>query len=295
MTLVQLRHLISLAQTGSFSASAQALFLTQPALSRSIRALETELGQPLFDRIGRHSEVTPFGREVVERARQLVGAADDLRDSGAQMARGQAGTLRIGLGSGPGAMLMTPLLMHMATHHPRLRLEIARGRTDLLERGLRERTIDALVVDARSLVPAPDLRATETYEMRGAILCRRGHPLLRKRGGVSFDQLRAYPIASTPLSDEVARVLVERYGPEAHPARCVTLRCEEIPSLVELTRHTDAVLIAIRAAGPDLVELAMKPALNSTARFAIVTLAGRSEAPALPIVRRLMQELLSEA
>ena len=295
MTLVQLRHLLSLAQTGSFSKSASALFLTQPALSRSIRALEVELGQPLFDRIGRRSEVTPFGREVTARARQLVGAAEDLRDSGSQMARGNAGTLRIGLGSGPGAMLMSPLLMHMATHHPQLRLEISRGSTELLERSLRERTIDALVVDARSLVPAPDLRATETYEMRGAFLCRRGHPLTRKRGGVNFDQLLVYPIASTPLSDEVARVLVERYGPDAHPARCVTLRCEEIPSLVELTRHTNTVLIAIRAAGRDLVELSMKPALNATARFAIVTLAGRSEAPALPIVRRLMQELLRDA
>ena len=206
-----------------------------------------------------------------------------------------AGSLRIGLGSGPGAMLMTPLLMHMAAQHRQLHLEISRGRTELLERSLRERAIDALVVDARSLAPAPDLRATETYEMRGAFLCRRGHPLARKRGGVTFDQLREYPIASTPLSDEVARVLVERYGPDAHPARCVTLRCEEIPSLVELTQHTDAVLIAIRAAGPDLAELVMKPALNATARFAIVTLAGRSEAPALPIVRRLMQELLRDA
>jgi DNA-binding transcriptional LysR family regulator len=295
MTLVQLRHLLSLAQTGSFSKSAVAQFLTQPALSRSIRALESELGQPLFDRIGRHSEVTPFGREVVERARQLVLAADDLRESGQQLARGMAGSLRIGLGSGPGAMLMTPLLMHMAAHHPQLQLEISRGRTDLLERSLRERTIDALVVDARSLAPAPDLRATETHEMRGAFLCRRAHPLTRKRGGVSFDQLRAYPIASTPLSDEVARVLVERYGPDAHPARCVTLHCEEIPSLVELARRTDAVLIAIRAAGPDLAELVVKPALNATARFAMVTLAGRSEAPALTIVRRLMKELLRDA
>ena len=295
MTLVQLRHLISLAQTGSFSKSALAVFLTQPALSRSIRALEAELGQALFDRIGRHSEVTPFGREVVERARQLVLAADDLLESGQQLASGMAGSLRLGLGSGPGALLMTPLLMRMAQQHPQLHLEISRGRTELLERSLRERAIDALVVDARSLTPAPDLRATETYEMRGSFLCRRGHPLARKRAGVNFDQLRAYPIASTPLSDEVARVLVERYGPDAHPARCVTLRCEELPSLVELTRHTDAILIAIRAAGPDLVELALKPALNATARFAIVTLAGRSEAPALPIVRRLMQELLRDA
>ena len=295
MTLVQLRHLISLAQTGSFSKSAVAVFLTQPALSRSIRALEGELGQPLFDRIGRHSEVTPFGREVVERARQLVQAADDLRESGQQRARGMAGSLRIGLGSGPGAMLMTPLLMHMAAHHPQLHLEISRGRTELLTRSLRERTIDALVVDARSLAPAPDLRATESHEMRGSFLCRRGHPLARKRGGVSFEQLRVFPIASTPLSDEVARVLVERYGPDAHPQRFVTLHCEELTSLVDLTRHSDSVLIAIRAAGPDLVELKLKPALNATARFAIVTLAGRSEAPALPIVRRLMQDLLRDA
>jgi DNA-binding transcriptional LysR family regulator len=294
MTLVQLRHLLSLAQTGSFSRSALALFLTQPALSRSIRALELELGHALFDRVGRRSEVTPFGREAVERARQLVGAADDLRDSGAQMARGEVGTLRLGLGSGPGAMLMAPLLMHMAQHHPQLKLEISRGRTDLLASRLRERTLDALVVDARSLVPAPDLRATDTYEMRGAFLCRPGHPLLRKRGGVSFSQLRAYPVAATPLSDEVARMLVERYGPDAHPARCVTLRCEEIPSLVELTRHTDTVLIAVRAAGPDLKELKVSPALCATARFAMFTLAGRSEAPTLPIVRRLMKEQLRD-
>ena len=294
MTLVQLRHLISLARTGSFSKSAVAMFLTQPALSRSIRALETELGQPLFDRIGRRSEATPFGREVVERARAIVLAADDLHDSGQQLARGMAGSLRIGLGSGPGAMLMTPLLMHMATHHPQLHLEISRGRTEVLERGLRERMIDALVVDARSLTSASDLRATQAYEMRGSFLCRQGHPLSRKRGGVNFEQVRAYPIASTPLSDEVARVLVERYGPEAHPARCVTLRCEELPSLVDLARHTDTVLIAVRAAGSDLVELTMKPALNANARFAIVTLAGRSEAPTMPIVRRLVQDLLRD-
>jgi DNA-binding transcriptional LysR family regulator len=295
MTLVQLRHLLSLAQTGSFSRSAEALFLTQPALSRSIRALEDELGHALFDRVGRRSELTPFGREVVARASLLVGAADDLRDSGTQLARGDAGSLRIGLGSGPGALLMTPLLKHVARHHPQLRLDIARGSTELLARGLRERTIDALVVDARSLAPAPDVRVSDTYEMRGAFLCRPGHPLLRRRGGLSFDQLRAHPIASTPLSDEVARVLVERYGPDAHPERCVTLRCEEIPSLVELTRHTDTVLIAVRAVGPDLVELAIKPAMNATARFGMVTLAGRTEAPALPIVRRLMEQLLRDA
>ena len=158
MTLVQLRHLIALAQTGSFSRAAQAQFLTQPALSRSIRALEDELGMPLFDRVGRRIELTAFGRATLERARLLVSDAEDLQGSGRRSREGERGVLRIGMGSGPGAMLMTPLLMTIALEHPQVHVEIARGGTDLLVQALRARTLDALVVDARSLVPAPDLR-----------------------------------------------------------------------------------------------------------------------------------------
>jgi DNA-binding transcriptional LysR family regulator len=292
MTLVQLRHLVSLAQTGSFSQSAAALFLTQPALSRSIRALEAELGQPLFDRIGRHSEPTPFGREAVQRARDLLLAADDLRDSSQRAGDGQEGLLRVGMGSGPGAMLMTPLLLQMAQERPRLRVEISRAGTDVLVQALRERTLDALVVDARSLRPAPDLNAEFLHEMRGCFMVRRGHPLARQRGGPAFDEVLRYPVASTPLSDEVARVLVERYGPRADPNHFVTLRCEEIASLVDVARRSDAVLLAIRAAAPDLVELKMQPALNATARFGLVTLRRRTAPPALAAVRALMVQLL---
>lgn len=292
MTLVQLKHLIALAESGSFSRSAEALFLTQPALSRSIRALEDELGQPLFDRIGRRSELTPFGREAVERARELVLLADELGDSGRLAGDGQAGVLRIGMGSGPGAMLMTPLLLQMAQERPQLRVEIARAGIELLVQALRGRTLDALVVDVRSLRPATDLDVQGLHDMRGAFLVRHGHPLTRVRGGPSFDDLLRHPIASTPLSDEVARVLVERYGPCAHPDACVTLRCEEIPSLVEVVRRSDAVLLAIRAAAPDLVELNLRPALAASARFALVTLRRRSLPRGLEVVRALMASLL---
>lgn len=292
MTLVQLRHLLSLAQTGSFSRSAAALFLTQPALSRSIRALEVELGQALFDRVGRRSELTPFGREAVERAGEVVLAADELRDSGRLADDGQEGLLRIGLGSGPGAMLMTPLLLKMAQERPRLHVEIARASTDLLVQALRARTLDALVVDARSLKPAPDLQTQSLHDMRGAFMVRRGHPLSKRRKSLSFDDLLRYPMASTPLSDEVARVLVERYGPGAHPSHFVTLRCEEIPSLVEVARHSDAVLLAIRAAAPDLIELRLQPELSATARFGLVTLSRRTTPPGVAVVRQLMAELL---
>ncbi len=59
-------------------------------------------------------------------------------------------------------------------------------------------------------------------------------------------------------------------------------------------RRSDAILIAIRAAAPDLVELVLTPAINATARFGIVTLTGRTEAPALPIVRKLMEQLMHD-
>jgi DNA-binding transcriptional LysR family regulator len=295
MTLVQLRHFISLAQTGSFSKSAAALFLTQPALSRSIQALEGELGQALFDRVGRHSELTPFGREAVERARELVMAADDLRGSGRLAGTEQEGVLRIGMGSGPGAMLMTPLLLTMAQERPRLRVDIARATTELLLQALRARDLDALVVDVRSLRPAPDLLVQHVHDMRGAFLVRPGHPLAQQRGSLGFDDLLRFPIASTPLSDEVAQTLVERYGPQAHPSLCVTLRCEEIASLVEVTQHSDTVLLAIRAAAPDLLELALQPALQATARFGLVTLKRRTLPPGLAAVRALMARCMVDA
>ena len=278
-----------------FRSSASALFLTQPALSRSIRALEAELGQPLFDRVGRRSELTPFGRDALDRARELVLAADDLRERARLSGDSQAGLLRVGMGSGPGAMLMTPLLLKVAQDRPRLRVQIARASTERLVQALRERDLDALVVDARSLRPAPDLKTQALHDMRGAFLVRRGHPLARRRSRPAFDDLLPFPIASTPLSDEVARVLVERYGPQAHPDACVTLRCEELPSLVDAARHSDAVLLAIRAAAPDLVELNLQPPLAASARFALVTLQRRTEPPSVDMLRALMAEHLRDA
>ena len=294
MTLVQLRHLIALAEQTSFSKAAQAVNLSQPALSRSIRALEDELQLPLIDRVGRRIELTVHGREALERARQIVFDADELRTRGRRVKEHATGTLRIGLGSGPGALLMLPLLQKACNDHRQLHLEITRSGTDLLVQSLRAKALDGLVVDARSLQPAPDLRAEFVYEMRGAFMVRRGHPLARRRRALSFDALREYPVGSTPLSDEVARILVERYGPQAHPDACVTLRCDELSSLIDLARSTDAVLLAVRAAAPDLVELKLAPPLDASARFGLVTLARRTESPALELVRQLMRERLVE-
>jgi len=111
---------------------------------------------------------------------------------------------------------------------------------------------------------------------------------------VTFEAVQRFPIASTPLSEEVARSLIETYGPEAHPEHCVTLQCEEVASLVDVARRSDAVLLAIRAAAPDLVELKMTPPIERVARFGLVTLRRRTEAPGLSIVRDLIAELMHD-
>jgi DNA-binding transcriptional LysR family regulator len=293
MTLVQLKHFIELANSGSFSQSADKLYLTQPALSRSIKALEDELGHALFDRIGRRNELTAFGAQIVQRARVLIDEADELKRIGKQLQSGEMGQFRVGMGSGPGAMLMTPLLMVMANEHPQAHIDISRGSTALLVQALRDRLLDALILDIRSLQPAPDLKVDAVQEMKGAFMCRAGHPLAKKRQ-VSFAQVRKYPVASTPLSDEVARVLMERYGTEAHPNQLVNLRCEEISSLLDVARSSNAIVLAIRASAPDLVELPITPALNAKARFGLVTIASRTETPWLNKVRALMSEVMKD-
>ncbi len=294
MTLVQLRHFLALAQLGSFSRASAKLHLTQPALTRSIQSLEEELGQPLFDRVGRKSELSAFGRHIVDQTRALVEGANNLKQSGQQLRDGQSGTVTLGLGSGPGALLMTPLLAFMASTYPKAHLHIARGSTTVLVQALRDRTLDALVLDIRSLSPSSDLLVETLCEMPGAFMCRKGHPLAKARK-LTLQMVQAYPVASTPLSDEVARILVDRYGPDAHPDVMVNLRCEEISSLLDVARASDAIVVAVRSLAPDLVALKMSPELHASARFGWVSLRSRSESPLCALLRQQTQTVLAAA
>ncbi|MFZ9407011.1 MAG: LysR family transcriptional regulator [Burkholderiaceae bacterium] len=294
MTLVQLRHLLSLAQTGSFRRSAETLFITQPALSRSIQALESELGQALFDRVGRRTELTAFGQEVLARAGRLVSEAEHLKESAHRHRDGQEGRLRLGLSSGPAAVLAPALMRHLLTRHPGTRLEILQGQFEQLELALRERRLDALVADARLISPSALLSIEPAGELRGAFMCRPGHPLTKKRPLLRFPALLDYPIITSFLSDEINRLLLERYGPQAHLQDHLSVRCESLDMLASVARSTDAILLAVRASAPDLHELVLRPALNVSARFALVTLPGRSEPPLLQVLRTLLRRTLHD-
>ena len=299
MNLRQLAHLTALAEQGSFSRAAECLHLTQSALSRSLQTLEDELGARLIDRAGKRSTLTPLGEAVLARARRITLEAAEIQRSAELLRQGEAGTIRVGLGSGPGALLMTPLLTHVAAHYPQVRVAIARGSTELQVAQLRQRELDALVVDARRISYASDLVIEPLTELRGGFVSRAGHPLAQL-ASVSFAQLMAYPVATTPLSDEVARMLVAHYGPGADPARMAALVCEDVGSLLDAAAETDAVFLGVIAAARSgieagrLAELRMAPPLAGGARFAYVRLAGRTEAPVMQVLRRFVVERLRD-
>lgn len=302
MNLRHLEHWLALAETGSFSRAADKLHITQSALSRSIQALEDELGGPLVDRIGKRNPLTPLGQAVLERARHIVQEAAELKQGAAVLQQGLLGHLRLGLGSGPGAMLMTPWLVYMAQHHPGVKVSVTRGPTELQLQQLRDRVLDALVVDVRRVVPSADLRIGPTFDMPAGMVCRAGHPLLKKYPkGVPFEAVTQYPVASIPLSDEVARMLVARYGVRADPAQLTTLQCEEIDSLLDTVEQTDAIYLGILGAARrqlargELVTLQVQPPLESGALLGMVTLAGRTELPVMRVFREFVQSQLSPA
>ena len=300
MNLRHLEHLLAVAETGSFSRAAEQQHLTQSALSRSIQTLEDDLGARLIDRTGKRNELTPLGQAVAVRARRMVFEAAELRRSAELLKQGDLGAIRIGLGSGPGAMLMTPFLIHMARHHPGVQVSVSPGATELQLMQLRQRTLDALVIDVRRIAPAPDLTIENLAELRGGFACRIGHPLLQANRPVSFDDILRYPLASIPLSAEVAHILVNHYGPRADPQQAVSLRCDDITSLIDAVKASDAIylgiLVAARAGieAGQLAELVTAPQLTSGARYAFVTLAGRTEAPSMGIFRQFVAERLRD-
>ena len=298
MNIKHLEHLLALADTGSFSRAAEKLFITQSALSRSIQSLEEELGGKVLDRIGKRNELTPLGQDVVTRARHIVRDAAELRHSAKLLQEGGRGAISVGLGSGPAALLMVPL-MSAAAAQPGMRVAVIQGPVELQILQLRSRLLDAMVVDMRRVIPAADLHIESLVELRAGFVVRKGHPLSGKKA-VGFADVLRFPIASTPLSNEVARLMVDQYGLQANPAEMVSLRCDDINSLVHTVAQTDAIFLGVLAtaqaglADGSLVELAVRPRLLANARFAYVTLAGRTEAPVMAYFRAFVREHLRD-
>ncbi|WP_411344155.1 cidABC operon transcriptional activator CidR [Paenibacillus sp. WLX1005] len=97
MDIRHLEYFMEVVRTGSFTKAAEALFITQPTISKTIRSLEEELGAPLFNRIGRTVELTDAGRVIEQQAQTIVKSFQSLSSQLDDLRNLESGHLRIGL------------------------------------------------------------------------------------------------------------------------------------------------------------------------------------------------------
>ena len=119
-----LRAFCQVARLGSVSRAAGALYLSQPAITLQLQALERELGVRLLHRTTRRLHPTPEGVALAERGRVLVEDLESLRAGLREAATEIAGTLRVTLSASFGRQHVSPLLPKFLARHPKLRLSV---------------------------------------------------------------------------------------------------------------------------------------------------------------------------
>lgn len=178
MELRQLRYFVAVAEDGNISRAAQRIFLTQPALSRQIKALEEELGQPLLER-GAHSiRLTPAGERLLAEARELLRHADEMGERIRSSARGVR--LRVGYAPSLVSGILAAAVADFAQTHHGARVELHDLSSVEMLGGLEDNKLDIALLAAsgtksRGLTWHHLLNA----EWRLAVSLR--HPLVRRR------------------------------------------------------------------------------------------------------------------
>ena len=132
----QARAFRATADTGSLSAAARELGLTQPTLSRQVIALEDSLGITLFERVGKRLELTDAGRELLPHARKMSSAADAMELAASGKSETIEGFVSISATDGVSQNLLPPALSRIHEAAPGLKLEIivSNSLSDLLRR-----------------------------------------------------------------------------------------------------------------------------------------------------------------
>lgn len=151
MRLRQLQHFEAVYRLRSFTRAAEEQFLTQPALSRSIRQLEAELGHQLFDRTTHVVEPTGVARSLIVHVADVLTSVAALEERAAVLHGGDLGAVRAGAGPYPSEPLMTGVVQRLSTDHPTLRLSLTTGSTTDLMAALGRRELDLVVCDTSKI------------------------------------------------------------------------------------------------------------------------------------------------
>lgn len=234
MDLRKLRHVVELANQGSYARAADALGLTQSALTRSIQSVEQELGLRLFDRGRSGVSATPAGRQLAREASELMQRARTLERNMALLANGAGGNVAFGTGPLAASVILPGLLTQVARDNRGLRVRTRLGSPRQLLAALKADELEFVILSRALVDPATDGVSIQSIGwLQLVALARPGHPLAGRR--VTDAALEGLPvIGGTPLeTDTAAR------RPDYEP----TITCDNYDLLRSVVLETDAVWI----------------------------------------------------
>ena len=263
----RMRHVIALADHGSFARAASSLGLSQPALSRSIQAVEREIGSRLFVRTNNGVEPTDSGRVFVARIRQIVELTEDL-DRDIVSERGlQSGHVHVGAGPYPAQSTLTGALTRFVAAYPRVVVRVVMREWDELLRKLRAREIEFFVAETSTFSGESDIDVEPLNRHPTFILARHGHPLAG-RASVAIADGFAYPYVSVcripPRSLEPIRA-AQRRSADATAAQRVfpALEFNSFDVIKKIVLGSDALMVAPLSCVEDELEGGRMVALGS--------------------------------
>lgn len=175
--LSQIRRLVTVSECGGLRAAADELGVSRPALMRSIRSLEQELGTVLFKRAGDSMTLTPVGETFVRR----VAAAQTELDLGRDEIRQAAGSfpqvLAVGMTADSVTLVLPKVLKAFQARCPEVRLRIVEGPFAKVEREVREGVLELYVGSIPPSHPVDGLQVQRLEEVAWVVVGRNDHPL----------------------------------------------------------------------------------------------------------------------
>jgi DNA-binding transcriptional LysR family regulator len=180
MDIAALKAFVAVAESGSFSRAAETVFLTQPAISKRIAALEAELGTSLFDRIGRKVQLTEAGKALLGRAHTILIEVEDARRSITNLSGEISGTLAMAASHHIGLHRLPNALKAYNHRYPEVQLDLkfmdSEGACAAIEHGDLELGVVTLPEHASA-----DLRTIKIWDDPLEIVVGVDHPLAKEK------------------------------------------------------------------------------------------------------------------
>ncbi len=194
MKLQQLRYLVEIErQDLSVSAAAEALFTSQPGVSKQIRLLEEELGVTIFERSGKRlTRITAPGRIVLDIASRILRETQNLTRVGQEFAAEGSGTLSIATTHTQARYTLPPVIQRFVQRHPAIRLHLQQGSPAQVAQWLIDGVAD-LGIATEALDQRVELLTLPCYQWSHLVIAPKEHPLLT-RGALTLATLAAYPL-----------------------------------------------------------------------------------------------------